>query len=104
MFVFLSAGLLHRVGPHGLHVRLARELAQMGFSSLRVDLAGTGDSPPQPRLDVSAIRSGRLRGDFGRSGVASGSVAARVGRALLWRGQCDQTDAQGAASCRYGLA
>ena len=45
VFVYLSAGLLHRVGPYRLHVRLARELAQMGFSSLRVDLAGTGDSP-----------------------------------------------------------
>lgn len=47
-FVFLSAGLLHRVGPSRLHVRLARELAQSGFSSLRVDLAGKGDSPPRP--------------------------------------------------------
>src|SRR5690349_11887341 len=45
VFVFLSAGLLHRVGPFRLHVRLARELARMGFTSLRVDLAGTGDSP-----------------------------------------------------------
>src|ERR1044071_3454942 len=50
IFVFLSAGLLHRVGPYRLHVRLARELAQMGFSSLRVDLAGTGDSPPRVQL------------------------------------------------------
>jgi pimeloyl-ACP methyl ester carboxylesterase len=50
VFVFLSAGLLHRVGPYRLHVRLVRELAQMGFSSLRVDLAGTGDSPPRPGL------------------------------------------------------
>jgi hypothetical protein len=50
VFVFLSAGLLHRVGPFRLHVRLARELAQMGFSSLRVDLAGTGDSPGRPGL------------------------------------------------------
>lgn len=50
LFVFLSAGLLHRVGPHSLHVRLARELARMGFSSLRVDLAGTGDSPRRPGL------------------------------------------------------
>lgn len=45
VFIFLNAGLLHRVGPSRLHVRLARELAAMGFSSLRVDLAGTGDSP-----------------------------------------------------------
>src|SRR5689334_7177370 len=44
VFVFLSAGLLHRVGPARLHVRLARELARMGFSSFRVDLAGIGDS------------------------------------------------------------
>ena len=50
VFVFLSAGLLHRVGPYNLHVRLGRELAQMGFSSLRVDLAGMGDSPPRPGL------------------------------------------------------
>jgi pimeloyl-ACP methyl ester carboxylesterase len=50
VFVFLSAGLLHRVGPFRLHVRLARELAQLGFPSLRVDLAGTGDSPQRPGL------------------------------------------------------
>jgi len=45
VFVFLNAGLLHRVGPYRLYVRLVRHLAQMGFSSLRVDLAGRGDSP-----------------------------------------------------------
>jgi hypothetical protein len=50
VFVLLSAGSLHRVGPHRLHVRLGRELAQMGFSSLRVDLAGRGDSLPGPGL------------------------------------------------------
>jgi hypothetical protein len=48
VFVFLSAGLLHRVGPARLHVRLARELARAGFSSLRVDLAGIGDSSERP--------------------------------------------------------
>jgi pimeloyl-ACP methyl ester carboxylesterase len=50
VFVYLSAGLLHRVGPYRLYVRLARELATMGLSSLRVDLAGTGDSPRRPGL------------------------------------------------------
>jgi len=45
VFVFLNAGLLNRVGPYRLYVRLVRNLAQMGFSSLRVDLAGRGDSP-----------------------------------------------------------
>ena len=52
LFVFLNAGLLHRVGPYRLHVRLGRELAQMGFSSLRVDLAGVGDSPPRAGLST----------------------------------------------------
>ena len=52
VFVFLNAGLLHRVGPYGLHVRLARELAGAGVNSLRVDLAGLGDSPPRPGLTV----------------------------------------------------
>ena len=50
IFVFLTAGLLHRIGPNRLHVHLARELARLGCSSLRVDLAGTGDSPRRPGL------------------------------------------------------
>jgi len=50
VFVFFNAGLLHRVGPHRLHVRLVRDLSRMGFSSLRVDLAGKGDSPSRPGL------------------------------------------------------
>jgi hypothetical protein len=50
VFVFFNAGLLHRVGPHRLYVHLARDLSRMGFSSLRVDLAGKGDSPSRPGL------------------------------------------------------
>ena len=46
-FVFLNAGLLHRIGPNRLHVRLARELARCGFASLRFDLSGIGDSGPR---------------------------------------------------------
>jgi pimeloyl-ACP methyl ester carboxylesterase len=53
VFVFLNAGMLHRVGPYGLYVRLARALAQIGFSSLRVDLAGKGDSPARTALTNS---------------------------------------------------
>jgi pimeloyl-ACP methyl ester carboxylesterase len=47
VFVFLTAGFTHRVGPHRLHVRLCRELVRLGFTSLRVDLTGMGDSPPR---------------------------------------------------------
>ncbi|MDP6740518.1 MAG: alpha/beta fold hydrolase [Planctomycetota bacterium] len=43
-FVFLNAGLTHRVGPSRLHVRMARALADQGFPSLRFDWSGLGDS------------------------------------------------------------
>ncbi len=42
--IMLNAGLLHRVGPFRLHVLMARRLAQLGVSSLRLDLSGLGDS------------------------------------------------------------
>ena len=44
-FLFLNSGVLHRVGPNRLHVKLARELAAAGFPGLRFDLSGIGDSP-----------------------------------------------------------
>ena len=40
----LNAGVLHRIGPHRLHVLLARRLAELGFHALRLDLGGIGDS------------------------------------------------------------
>lgn len=42
--IILNAGVLHRVGPHRLHVVLARRLAASGFPGLRLDLGGIGDS------------------------------------------------------------
>jgi pimeloyl-ACP methyl ester carboxylesterase len=46
--IFLNAGVLHRVGPHRLHVKLARQLAARGVTSLRLDLSGIGDSRSVP--------------------------------------------------------
>jgi len=43
-FIILNAGVLHRVGPHRLHVVLARRLAALGLPGLRLDLGGIGDS------------------------------------------------------------
>jgi dienelactone hydrolase len=43
-FVILNAGVLHRVGPHRLHVILGRRIAAAGVASLRLDLGGIGDS------------------------------------------------------------
>jgi alpha/beta superfamily hydrolase len=42
--LLLNAGILHRVGPNRLYVRIARELERQGFTVLRFDLAGIGDS------------------------------------------------------------
>lgn len=43
-FIFLNAGLVHRVGPSRAYVDMARELASEGFASLRFDHGGIGDS------------------------------------------------------------
>lgn len=42
--VLLNAGAVHRVGPHRLYVKLARNLASLGFVVLRFDASGIGDS------------------------------------------------------------
>lgn len=42
--IMLNAGLLHRIGPHGMCVRLGRRLAEYGVRSLRFDMGGYGDS------------------------------------------------------------
>lgn len=42
--ILLNSGILHRVGPGRLYVKLARALAAQGFVVLRFDLSGIGDS------------------------------------------------------------
>lgn len=55
--VILNAGIIHRVGPSRLHVLLARELAAAGYTTLRFDLSGIGDSAARsdglPPLDAA---------------------------------------------------
>lgn len=55
-FIFINAGLLHRVGPFRLFVDMSRRIAQSGYPSIRLDLSGKGDSDPAsgvPLLDVT---------------------------------------------------
>jgi pimeloyl-ACP methyl ester carboxylesterase len=40
-----NIGLAHRIGPHRLNVKVARQLAECGIDSVRFDLSGVGDSP-----------------------------------------------------------
>ncbi len=42
--LYLTAGLLHHVGPTRLHVELARTLSAEGVAGFRFDLSGAGDS------------------------------------------------------------
>lgn len=56
--LFLTAGLLHHIGPTRLHVELARSLARQGVAGFRFDLSGAGDSEP-----------GSLGGDFQQRSV-----------------------------------
>ena len=42
--LLVSAGCVHRIGPHRLYTNLARRWVRLGFPVLRVDLSGIGDS------------------------------------------------------------
>ena len=43
-FLFLNAGVTHRIGPSRMYVRLARALADAGHFAMRFDFSGLGDS------------------------------------------------------------
>ncbi len=43
--VIFNSGLLHRSEPYRMNVLIARRLAALGVTTLRVDLAGKGDTP-----------------------------------------------------------
>jgi hypothetical protein len=42
--ILLNPGIVHRVGPGRIYVKIARELAAMGLVVLRFDFSGIGDS------------------------------------------------------------
>ena len=42
--VILNSGILHRAGASRIYVQIARALAEDGFTSLRFDFSGVGDS------------------------------------------------------------
>jgi len=42
--IILNAGLLHRIGPNRISVKIARQMASAGFVVLRFDFSGIGDS------------------------------------------------------------
>ena len=57
--IFLNSGIIHRVGASRLYVQVARRLAAEGFTSLRFDFSGIGDSEARRdalRFEESAVR------------------------------------------------
>ena len=55
--VFMNAGVVHRIGPHRINVKLARALAEDGITSIRIDLSGLGDSPAPPGASNSGAQA-----------------------------------------------
>ncbi len=45
--LILNSGIIHHIGANRLYVEIARALAERGFSSLRFDFSGVGDSEPR---------------------------------------------------------
>jgi dienelactone hydrolase len=57
--LLLNAGVVHRVGPHRSSVKVARHLADQGYTAVRFDISGVGDSRP-PR-DAAPYRQQAVR-------------------------------------------
>lgn len=62
--VILPAGLKYRTGPHRLYVSFARRLAELGYTVLRADLPGIGESESSLGGDIKerwrAIENGEM--------------------------------------------
>ena len=57
--LLFNSGVIHRIGPHRLNVKLARGLAARGWPSARLDLGGQGDS--RPARDAADYRTQAVR-------------------------------------------
>jgi hypothetical protein len=86
--LLINSGIVPRIGPHRMNVKIARALAAAGVDSLRFDLSGLGDSRPaagaanyidqavhdiRAAMDFVEQRSGRGR-RFAIFGICSGAV------------------------------
>lgn len=96
-FLLFNAGVIPRIGPHRMNVKLARALAAQGVAVLRFDLSGQGDSRNAPSgssffeqsvRDLQAamdhLQSTLGIGRFALIGICSGASSA------YWTGAADR--------------
>lgn len=50
--VMLNSGMIPCAGPFRLHVEIARAAGDLGFTTVRLDQSGKGESPTRPGLSV----------------------------------------------------
>ncbi len=89
-FVLSNSGVVHRVGPNRIYVKIARELASLGHLVLRFDLSGIGDSKarldniPYPRSAVAETREAMdyLATSFGVQQFIVAGICSGAGIAL----------------------
>jgi alpha-beta hydrolase superfamily lysophospholipase len=96
--VFLNAGAIYHIGPNRMAVSLARAWATRGYTSLRLDLGGLGDSPTAaPRRNgppVTGLADGVASLMYSTAVVADvedalqALVARRIGSRFVLVGLC----------------
>ena len=66
--MLLNSGLIHRVGPNRLYVKIARMLAELGVNSIRYDFSNVGDSQARrdnlPAQDLAFIEPQEVMNDL----------------------------------------
>jgi len=88
--ILLNAGVLHRVGPNRLYVKIARQLAKSGIRTLRFDFSGIGDSPSTTqgselltrRIEETQTAMDYLAGRFGVTRFVLGGLCSGADTAL----------------------
>ena len=61
--VLLNNGAVHRIGSQRLYVTMARRWAALGWTVLRMDLGGLGDSPPAPDREENLMYAASAKDD-----------------------------------------
>jgi hypothetical protein len=77
VLVLFNAGFIHRMGPFRLHVALARRLASLGVSTVRVDQPGVGDalrSAARPQRELASELLDRLASETGCQRFVVGGI------------------------------